>query len=451
MGLNNSTMTPHGGGAVVAPFDGNRPFRIKIPSADSVAEGTSAALLRGTMHTSSGRTVDVALKVFRFPLNREQRELYRSLYRKELEVAERLGDSKQYILPYLGTSILAYQPALTGRHPWPGHDNGVVAMKILTSTRHPRPTGDCVWRGLTDGWWDLCVKCWEVEPTMRPGIQEVTEALQLSCALEGRNATILEARSFRVSLKKQMSGSDVVAPPVLIPLCAAIERHGMDSTRIYRLKGALQKTVKLKAQLDLGDAVELDSPEWAADVDVIGDVLLTWLRELPKPLIKIYRAADLAEASDIESDELRCQRASFIVPRFPKENSSTLKYLLGHLHRLSQNEAVNELSIEKLAIIFGPLLMDIPASHTVLDSGEFVALPTTSDVHRQIRGLETLLAFYTEIFEKNPPAPTVISWAGLEWKACSSAEGDYRRQRNIEVSSGSEEGSSDSESSSDSD
>jgi len=31
---------------------------------------------------------------------------------------------------------------------------------------------------LTDGWWDLCLQCWQREPSSRPGIQAITSEIK---------------------------------------------------------------------------------------------------------------------------------------------------------------------------------------------------------------------------------------------------------------------------------
>lgn len=97
-------------------FEGNEPFRIRLQSADAVAEGASAVILNGTVNLVDKTSIVVALKVFRLPLNGDQRQLFRSLYRKELEAAKRLGAMENYILPFLGTAEVGFQPVLVTQY-----------------------------------------------------------------------------------------------------------------------------------------------------------------------------------------------------------------------------------------------------------------------------------------------------------------------------------------------
>ncbi|EJD39019.1 kinase-like protein [Auricularia subglabra TFB-10046 SS5] len=99
-------------------FEGdiNRPFKIKLLSTNTIAEGSSAIVLKGRVNLVDKTSIVVALKVFRLPLNTDQRELFHTFYRKELEAAKRLGAAKDYILPFLGTAELAFQPVLVTQY-----------------------------------------------------------------------------------------------------------------------------------------------------------------------------------------------------------------------------------------------------------------------------------------------------------------------------------------------
>ena len=44
----------------------------------------------------------------------------------------------------------------------------------------------------------------------------------------------------------------------------------------------------------------------------------------------------------------------------PDPNYATLKYFMGHLHKITQHEAQNAMSIQNLAIVFGPTLFGQP-------------------------------------------------------------------------------------------
>lgn len=58
--------------------------------------------------------------------------------------------------------------------------------------------------------------------------------------------------TFGVDLSEQMARDDVDVPPIVVKLCEAIERYGLDSQGVYRIGGTVSKVQKLKERLDRG-------------------------------------------------------------------------------------------------------------------------------------------------------------------------------------------------------
>ncbi|ETW79293.1 hypothetical protein HETIRDRAFT_323566 [Heterobasidion irregulare TC 32-1] len=163
--------------------------------------------------------------------------------------------------------------------------------------------------------------------------------------------------SFGVDLAEQMSRDNVEVPPLMVKCCEAIEKYGLYSQGIYRISGTMSKIAKLKERLDKDlDTVNLDADEWASDINNVTSVLKLWLRELPEPLLTTGLHQGFLEAAKIENDRLRHIRLHERVNELPDANYATLKYFLGHLHRVAQLEAHNSMSISNLAIVFGPTL-----------------------------------------------------------------------------------------------
>ncbi|KAH7097534.1 RhoGAP-domain-containing protein [Auriculariales sp. MPI-PUGE-AT-0066] len=213
--------------------------------------------------------------------------------------------------------------------------------------------------------------------------------------------------TFGVDLEEQMKRDAVEVPRILDRCAAAVERHGLTSTGIYRLVGGQGKVTKLKALLDQNvEAVNLDDEEWTADINVIASVLKMWLRELPDPVIKFCEAAGFLEAARIENDRLRHIRLHERINELPDANYATLKFIMGHLYRISQNETVNQMSMSNLSIVFGPTLfgfqtvptpnMALPPGTNGMDAAQkAVGVPDTA---AQNRAIETILEHYTDIF-----------------------------------------------------
>ncbi|KAG5654214.1 hypothetical protein H0H81_006248 [Sphagnurus paluster] len=205
---------------------------------------------------------------------------------------------------------------------------------------------------------------------------EGDKAVPLSVSPNGVNATLDKGRpTFGVDLAEQMTRDNVEIPPIVVKCCTAIEKYGMQTQGVYRIS-------------DL-ESVDLDAPEWSSDINNVTSVLKQWLRDLPDPLLTFSLHQGFLEAAKIENDRLRHIRLHERVNELPDPNYATLKYFLGHLYRINQNAAVNAMSMQNLAIVFGPTLFGL-ASNNV--NGQM------ADAELQNQAIETILKHYNDIF-----------------------------------------------------
>ncbi|KAI5993366.1 hypothetical protein EDC04DRAFT_2872677 [Pisolithus marmoratus] len=183
-------------------------------------------------------------------------------------------------------------------------------------------------------------------------------------AVNGNTHTADRGRpTFGVDLAEQMTRDQVELPPILEKCCVAIEKYGIRSQGIYRISGMARRVGILRERLDKDmNTVDLDSEEWTADINNVTSVLKMWFRELPEPLLTF----NLHQVS-IENDRLRHIRLHERVNDLPDSNYATLKYFMGHLHRIAQCEADNSMSIQNLAIVFGPTRLGKSAIETILE------------------------------------------------------------------------------------
>ncbi|CDO68401.1 hypothetical protein BN946_scf184815.g48 [Trametes cinnabarina] len=199
--------------------------------------------------------------------------------------------------------------------------------------------------------------------------------------------------TFGVSLAEQMARDDVDVPPILVKCCEAIEKYGLTTQGIYRIGGTHSKVMKLKERLDRDlDSVNLDAEEWSSDISNVTSVLKLWLRELPDPLFTSSQHADFLDAARNENERARHIRLHERVNALPDPNYSTLKYLMGHLHKVVQHEAQNAMSVQNLAIVFGPTLF---GQGQIGPNGQMNGMADTS---LQNKAVETILEHYLDIF-----------------------------------------------------
>ena len=153
------------------------------------------------------------------------------------------------------------------------------------------------------------------------------------------------------------------------------------------------KVANLKQRLDKDlDSVDLDAPEWSGDINTVASVLKMWLRELPDPLLTNNLHQGFIDAAKIENDRLRHIRLHERVNDLPDPNYSTLKYFLGHLHRINQLADENSMSMQNLAIVFGPTLFGQNLPSNGHEAGAMADAPF------QNQAIETILNHYTDIF-----------------------------------------------------
>ncbi|KAG1732356.1 Rho GTPase activation protein [Suillus lakei] len=203
--------------------------------------------------------------------------------------------------------------------------------------------------------------------------------------------------TFGVDLAEQMARDNVELPAILEKCCAAIEKHGLQSQGIYRISGMARKVASLKERLDKDmDSVNLESEEWISDINNVTSVLKMWFRELPDPLLTSTLHQGFVEAAKIENDRLRHIRLHERVNDLPDPNYATLKYFLGHLHKIAEYEADNSMSIQNLAIVFGQTLFGqmIPGNGSFSGHGN----GGMADAPFQNKAIETILEHYSDIF-----------------------------------------------------
>jgi hypothetical protein len=199
--------------------------------------------------------------------------------------------------------------------------------------------------------------------------------------------------TFGVDLAEQMVRDGVEVPPIMVKCCEAIEKYGISTVGVYRIGGTMSKVTRLKEKLDKDlDTTNLDADEWSSDISNVTSVLKLWLRELPEPLLTMQLHQGFLDAAKIDNDRLRHIRLHERVNDLPDANYATLKYFMGHLHKIVQCEAQNSMSIGNLAIVFGPTLFPATAPHGVNGQDGLVGATI------QNKAIETILEHYTDIF-----------------------------------------------------
>ncbi|XP_054689012.1 rho GTPase-activating protein 29 isoform X2 [Grus americana] len=236
--------------------------------------------------------------------------------------------------------------------------------------------------------------------------------------------------------------------PFIIKKCTSeIESRALNVKGIYRVNGAKSRVEKLCQAFENGkDLVEL-SELYAHD---ISNVLKLYLRQLPEPLIlfRLYNEfIGLAKESQNVNEELEAKQASpkskkrqsicielnriiikikDLLKQLPVPNYNTLQYLIGHLHRVTEQSDENKMSASNLGIIFGPTLIRPRQTDAT------VSLSSLVDYPYQARVVELLITYYEKIFDVSlkPLLSTSLSEeAAMTVRVALSAEEREPQQR----------------------
>uniref|UniRef100_A0A3Q3XQR0 Rho GTPase-activating protein 29 n=1 Tax=Mola mola TaxID=94237 RepID=A0A3Q3XQR0_MOLML len=203
--------------------------------------------------------------------------------------------------------------------------------------------------------------------------------------------------------------------PFIVKKCTSeIESRALNIKGIYRVNGAKSRVEKLCQAFENGkDLVELSemSPH------DISNVLKLYLRQLPEPLI-LYRyyndliglAKECQSAIVEEADKpqstpagekaapgVHLNRVIFKIRDFlqqlPTANYRTLRFLIAHLNRVTEQAEENKMTASNLGIIFGPTL--IKPRQTDAE----VSLSSLVDYPYQALMVELLVRHFKTVFD----------------------------------------------------
>ncbi|XP_077109432.1 rho GTPase-activating protein 27 isoform X2 [Ranitomeya variabilis] len=135
-----------------------------------------------------------------------------------------------------------------------------------------------------------------------------------------------------------------------------VEKRGLDIDGLYRISGNLAVIQKLRYKVDHGENFSLDDGRWE-DVHVITGALKLFFRELPEPLFPFSHYQLFVEAIKISDQNQKIQRLKDLVLSLPLPNLETMRLLFRHLCSVIEHKDANRMSVQSVAIVFGPTLL----------------------------------------------------------------------------------------------
>ncbi|XP_040922796.1 rho GTPase-activating protein 15 isoform X2 [Toxotes jaculatrix] len=144
--------------------------------------------------------------------------------------------------------------------------------------------------------------------------------------------------------------------PSFVERCIkAVEKRGLDIDGLYRVSGNLAVIQKLRFKAD-HEELDLEDGQWE-DVHVITGALKLFFRELPEPLFPYSHFNNFITAIRIPDYSTKVSHMRELVRSLPPPNHDTMELLFGHLRRVIQYGEDNRMTVQNVAIVFGPTLL----------------------------------------------------------------------------------------------
>ncbi|KAF0025734.1 hypothetical protein F2P81_022615 [Scophthalmus maximus] len=131
--------------------------------------------------------------------------------------------------------------------------------------------------------------------------------------------------------------------------------RGLDIDGLYRVSGNLAVIQKLRFKAD-HEELDLEDGQWE-DVHVITGALKLFFRELPEPLFPYSHFENFIAAIRIPDHKAKVSCMRDLVKSLPLPNHDTMEILFGHLCRVIQFWEDNRMTVQNVAIVFGPTLL----------------------------------------------------------------------------------------------
>ncbi|KAK7909801.1 hypothetical protein WMY93_014485 [Mugilogobius chulae] len=207
-------------------------------------------------------------------------------------------------------------------------------------------------KSLTNRWKKQCLNLGQVD---------VNLSLKYTCHPPDppNSSTHQQQPVFGVPIETVAQQEGVLVPHVIRCCVEEVERRGMNEVGLYRVSGATRDINTLKTVFD-SNLCEAVTRLRSAEVNAVSGVLKLYFRELPEPLIPPELFQSLVQALELNDPPARSTALLSVLQSCPETNRNTLLFLLRHLQRVSEREAVNKMSLLNLATVFGPSLLRPP-------------------------------------------------------------------------------------------
>ncbi|KAJ8454637.1 hypothetical protein ONZ45_g19225 [Pleurotus djamor] len=160
-------------------------------------------------------------------------------------------------------------------------------------------------------------------------------------------------------VRADAKGGDLQVPIIVAKCITAVETLALDYEGIYRKTGGSSHTKVITQLFESGDydAFDLTDPERFNDICSVTSVLKTYFRSLPNPLLTYELHDRLMSAIQLRDASVKSATLIDLIGQLPSEHYHTVRFLMLHLHNVSQHSANNLMNARNLGVVFGPTLL----------------------------------------------------------------------------------------------
>uniref|UniRef100_A0A8B9MSE3 Rho-GAP domain-containing protein n=1 Tax=Accipiter nisus TaxID=211598 RepID=A0A8B9MSE3_9AVES len=160
---------------------------------------------------------------------------------------------------------------------------------------------------------------------------------------------------FGVPLETLIQDATQCGVPFLVTqMVEYLEVFGLERVGIFRISGSVNKIKKLKQKYNQGEKVDLVND---GDVDSVASLLKLFLKELPVAVFPDNICSGLLKTfQGTERNENQENNLRQLLSCLPKAHQNLLQFLSAFLLKVATYSAVNFMTLENLAIVFGPAL-----------------------------------------------------------------------------------------------
>ncbi|XP_030664928.1 breakpoint cluster region protein-like, partial [Nomascus leucogenys] len=139
------------------------------------------------------------------------------------------------------------------------------------------------------------------------------------------------------------------------------------------------------------------------DVNTIAGTLKLHFRELPEPLFTDEFYPNFAEGIALSDPVAKKSCMLNVLLSLPEANLLTFLFLLDHLERVAEKEAVNKMSLHNLATVFGPTLLQPSEKESKLPANPSQPITMTDSWSLEVMSQVQVLLYFLRL--EAIPAP----------------------------------------------